>query len=529
MRVFLFLIASIIFSKITAQNWEVTSGKSDFDGKYIAASVSGSSNTSSYRKPLLVINKYNDDDINFYITDFGYAGCSNTEIKIAFDGDKMYCANFEISRDSKAVMFNSFKYYRNDLDWCGIVEYSIYNILKQVKTAKRLTVRIENDCFKSDFSFDLLGSSVVLEKVLGKGFIENQLCEEQAELNNFKNSDSIYQYLEIGRPELRVDEDLFKRMEFLYKIEKNNLRKYYNISIDDLGFLYSLCNSFSLSRDSRFSVLENQIFCARNWNPNEDNFLDSVVIVPTNYYVNVENDSLSAIFTPSQRLIEDYISANSKYSDLSALRLIEIESFESVRINLSIKENKELCELVELDVMNYYIKPTSINAVNGEFVELNKFNGNKRVVKVIPYLYEKSDQRSLRLKLEELRNLELFDSIKKWNEQPDPGMRVYAWYEISDRPTLDGCFPAEYCVKDYVKVGVINLGSKKLKRSLQDLIVTVEIDYYGKIKLISVDSLDVKLLPEIDRIISSLKPLTSPRINGKFCRVNLSMRLSDLL
>ena len=198
-------------------------------------------------------------------------------------------------------------------------------------------------------------------------------------------------------------------------------------------------------------------------------------------------------------------------------------------LRTSLNEIKELCELVELDVMKYYIKPTSTNALNGEFVEFNKFNGNKIVLKTIPFLFEKYDQRSLRLKLEELRNLELLDSIKKWNEQPDPGMRVYAWYEISDRPTIGSCTPAEYCVKDYIREGVIILGSKKLKRSLQDLILTIEIDYFGKVKLISVDSLDVKYLPEIDRIISSLKPLTLPRINGKVCRVQLSMRLSDLL
>jgi hypothetical protein len=520
-----FLIIST--STLFAQKWQMKSGASDFDGNYTSAYLTGVANNSDYRRPILVINSYADYGVNFYITDFGYAGCSNADIKFVFDGKKVFCANFEISRDKEAAIFSSFNNYLKEKDYCSYIEQSIYQVLKEAKSSKRLTVRIENDCFSDDFYFDLTGTSGILDKVLGKGFVERRIAKEEAEYRNAANADSVYRFLQSARPDLDVNEDLFKRMSFLYSYQTNYINLYYRTSIEDLAFFYSLTNTFTTKEDLRFISRDNEIYSIQIEDIKGDGS-DSVLLIPYGYFVNIDNNRIFPQLSAKQKLIEDYIAENSSFRNLSALRLMDIDSFEIVRKNLNVDEILNICGSVKRNGNRYMLKPSKDNKLDGEFIEVNFLSRELTVLSVLPYLYESLEGRIYRLEQEAIRNKKVQDSIKVWNEIPDPNLPVYDWFEVTEKPTLPGYKFPHYAVQDRIKEGINDFGSKKLKREIIDVLFTVEIDYYGKITLNSIDGLDERLKKELMVIISSLKSLSSPRYNGKICRTQLSMKFSEL-
>jgi len=59
----------IIFTfslSIKAQSWKYNSGGNPFDGKYKTASIKGTGSDYPYNNPVLAINLYNEESLNFY-------------------------------------------------------------------------------------------------------------------------------------------------------------------------------------------------------------------------------------------------------------------------------------------------------------------------------------------------------------------------------------------------------------------------------------------------------------------------------
>ena len=72
MKNLLFILFLCAITNLHSQSWGFKSGGNAFDGKYRTAYVQGSGTDFPYNKPLLTINLFNDDLLNFYITSAGY-------------------------------------------------------------------------------------------------------------------------------------------------------------------------------------------------------------------------------------------------------------------------------------------------------------------------------------------------------------------------------------------------------------------------------------------------------------------------
>jgi len=51
------------------QSWKSSEGGNAFDGKYKTSSVKGKGDNFPYNSPTMVINKFEGEDLNFYISD----------------------------------------------------------------------------------------------------------------------------------------------------------------------------------------------------------------------------------------------------------------------------------------------------------------------------------------------------------------------------------------------------------------------------------------------------------------------------
>lgn len=154
--------------------WTYKSGKTDFDGKYKTSSVRGRGGKFPYSSPLFVVNKFENNSVNFYITDAGYSGCSNKSIYLKFDGD-------ETIYKTKNVYSG-----KNNESWFldGIYSLSDMQFVEKLKTHAIVSVRISSSCGQEDYKFSLKGSSAALNFVLGIDWEKKEV--EKDSLNKLK-------------------------------------------------------------------------------------------------------------------------------------------------------------------------------------------------------------------------------------------------------------------------------------------------------------------------------------------------------
>lgn len=139
----------LIFEFAEAQNtWVYNKGGNKFDGNYKTASVIGKGGEWPYTKPTFVINTFNDNSINFYISGIGYTGCGKQSLWVAFDNDEtIYKTNTITSNIEDDAIF--FRYFEN---------LSMLEFIKKLKEHKRFDLRYISSCKKIDLSFTLKGS-----------------------------------------------------------------------------------------------------------------------------------------------------------------------------------------------------------------------------------------------------------------------------------------------------------------------------------------------------------------------------------
>jgi len=150
--------------------WSYESGKTDFDGKYKTSSVRGKGGEYPYQNPLFVINKFDGNGVNFYITDAGYSGCSSKKIFLKFEGDE------EIYETENVIAG------RNKDSWFidEIKSLSDGQFVSKLKKHSFLSVRLKSSCGQTDYRFTLKGSTAALNYVLGKEW--ERVQEEKDEL-----------------------------------------------------------------------------------------------------------------------------------------------------------------------------------------------------------------------------------------------------------------------------------------------------------------------------------------------------------
>jgi hypothetical protein len=239
------ILALITSNVLFAQTWSFESGGNAFDGKYKTASIIGKGNDYPYDKPLLVINFYNEESLNFYIADAGYyQSLSDIEILWVFNNEpnvlyKSY--DFSISEDGKILFLDDFKNSET-----GELLYKL-EFIEKLKSASRVDVRIENKYGKNDIVFSLNGSTKGIDFVISKKYKEEQIAyynelkriaQEELEKNGKINAKV---YMLLYKAGINDDKELtgiFEKIEYdcdLYDIKMSNIDSL-NIKVDNYSF-----------------------------------------------------------------------------------------------------------------------------------------------------------------------------------------------------------------------------------------------------------------------------------------------------
>ena len=168
-------LALIISSVGVSQSWKYQSGGNTFDGKYKTASIQGKGNDNPYTKPLLVINKFNESDLNFYISSSGYYNDAD-DVEVVFalngDGENLYLAtDLSLSDDGKTIFLSSFASNKEVL-----LNYEMINLLK---SSSKLEVRIRDNYGRNDLKFSLSGSQKAINYVIPKKELDKKIMQFQ--------------------------------------------------------------------------------------------------------------------------------------------------------------------------------------------------------------------------------------------------------------------------------------------------------------------------------------------------------------
>tara|TARA_B000000475_G_scaffold272038_1_gene271617 strand:+ start:40 stop:1311 length:1272 start_codon:yes stop_codon:yes gene_type:complete len=181
MKNILFTLALLISFNSFGQTWKYSEGTSAFDGKYKTSIVTGAGNNFPYNNPSLVINQFEGESINFYISDGGFFQ-EKTGIKVlwVFDNepDRLYSTyDYSISSDGKILFFTEF----NNPDGSG--KLKPVDIIEKLTLANKVTVRISDDYSSNDIVFSLRGSTKAINFVIPKEERQQMLDSGLAERN----------------------------------------------------------------------------------------------------------------------------------------------------------------------------------------------------------------------------------------------------------------------------------------------------------------------------------------------------------
>ena len=178
------LILLLLFIPILSfgQTWKFSEGGSAFDGKYKTSSITGTGTNFPYTSPTLVVNKFDGEDLNFYISNGGFFQ-EKTGISVlwVFDNEPntVYSTyDWSISSDGKILFFREF----NNPDGSGKLQP--IELIEKLTVANKVTVRMKDDYGSNDIVFSLSGSTKAINFVLPKEdrsvMIEKAITERDA-------------------------------------------------------------------------------------------------------------------------------------------------------------------------------------------------------------------------------------------------------------------------------------------------------------------------------------------------------------
>jgi len=243
MKIKLLFIAILITHLLSAQTWKYKSGGNAFDGKYRTASVEGKGNDYPYNDPVLVINLFNEESLNFYITNAGYFP-DVTEIEILWilsdEKDVIYSStDFTLSDDSKTIFLSSFINTST-----GETMYKL-EFIEKLKLANKVDVRVRNNYGKNDINFSLLGSSIAIDNVITNEFKKKR--NEEIKAYKKQLSEEIERKVETKMKVLKVlekhevlkdeQEAVLEKIEYYFDL--------YDLDMNEIDSLKYVINSYS--------------------------------------------------------------------------------------------------------------------------------------------------------------------------------------------------------------------------------------------------------------------------------------------
>ena len=162
------LILLLLFIPLVSfgQTWKYSEGGNAFDGKYKTSSVTGKGTNFPYDSPTLVVNKFEGENINFYISNGGFFQ-EKTGISIlwVFDNepDTIYSTyDWSISDDGKILFFREFNNAK------GPGKLKPIDFIEKLMQANNVSVRMKDKYGANDIIFSLSGSTKAINFVLPK-------------------------------------------------------------------------------------------------------------------------------------------------------------------------------------------------------------------------------------------------------------------------------------------------------------------------------------------------------------------------
>ena len=154
------------------QSWKSESGGNAFDGEYVTAFIQGKSTSTTYKTPLIVLNKYEGKEINFYLAGAGYfQEGTGVSIKWIFDDDKnkMFSTyDWSYSADGKSLFISEINhptYLTTKMNAAAFLKY--------FKEGNNLDIRISDDYSKVDLSFSLSGFTKATNQIITSESIDS--------------------------------------------------------------------------------------------------------------------------------------------------------------------------------------------------------------------------------------------------------------------------------------------------------------------------------------------------------------------
>ena len=235
MKNILFTLALLISFNSSSQSWKSSEGGNAFDGKYKTSSIRGKGNNFPYNSPLLVVNRFDGKDINFYIADAGFFQ-SDTGIQVLwlFDSEPetiYYSLGFSISKDGKILFFNKFKSNENEK-----LEFEAIEIIEKLTVADEVVMRVSDNYGSNDIVFSLSGSSRAISFVLPKD--ERQILIDKAVSDRNALAEIEAKNAEIKAKKQLILDDLMNQARE-EKLTNSSLSSLENKLEEDLGLSYS--------------------------------------------------------------------------------------------------------------------------------------------------------------------------------------------------------------------------------------------------------------------------------------------------
>tara|TARA_B100001175_G_scaffold251507_1_gene218887 strand:- start:254 stop:1453 length:1200 start_codon:yes stop_codon:yes gene_type:complete len=162
------LIILLLFIPLVSfgQTWKYSEGGNAFDGKYKTSSITGKGTNFPYDSPTLVVNKFEGENINFYISNGGFFQ-EKTGISIlwVFDSEPntIYSTyDWSISDDGKILFFREFNNAK------GPGKLKPIDFIEKLMQANNVSVRMKDKYGANDIIFSLSGSTKAINFVLPK-------------------------------------------------------------------------------------------------------------------------------------------------------------------------------------------------------------------------------------------------------------------------------------------------------------------------------------------------------------------------
>ena len=222
---FLLLIPLVSFG----QSWKYSEGGSAFDGKYKTSSIKCKGTNFPYTSPTLVVNKFEGENINFYISDGGFFQ-EKTGISVlwVFDNepDTIYSTyDWSISNDGKILFFKEFNNPEG-----GSGKLKPIEIIEKLTAANEVTVRMKDNYGSNDIVFSLSGSTKAINFVISKEERDNMIelaSNERKNLNEQEGQNQIIldKLLKIAQEE-KLTSSSISSLESM--IKRNLGMSYYN-------------------------------------------------------------------------------------------------------------------------------------------------------------------------------------------------------------------------------------------------------------------------------------------------------------